>query len=77
LDALHVNGEKCGCKKEVREPNAPFRVSGYDFECRDYDVPFPTFVGAVKAFISANRSGDVVFIHGVSNSVQQKLAWML
>lgn len=76
LDALHVSGEKCGCKKPVREPNAPFRVFGYDFECRDYDVPFHSFVAAAKAFISANRSGDTVFIHGVSDKVQQELAMM-
>ncbi len=77
LDALHVSGEKCGCVKVVREPNAPFRVFGFDFDCREYDVPFQTFVGAVKAFMSANRSGDTVFIHGVSNNVEQKIAWML
>ena len=75
LDALHVSGEKCGCVKKVKEPNAPFRVFGYDFDCRDYDVPFTTFVKAVKAFMSANRSGDVVFISGVSKSVEERLKY--
>ncbi|MCX6703154.1 MAG: hypothetical protein NTV02_00485 [Candidatus Zambryskibacteria bacterium] len=73
LDALHVSGKKCGCVKEERQPNAPFRVFGYDFDCRDFNIPFTTFMGPVKAFIEANKSGDVVFIQGVSSSVEQRL----
>lgn len=75
LDAAGATGEECGCVKRVREPNAPFRVFGYDDMGSEYDKPFKTFVSAVKAFMEANRYGDVVFIKGVSNAVQEKLKW--
>ena len=77
LDCVRVSGEKCGCVKKQSQPNAPFRVFGYDDMCKDFDVGFETFTAAVKKFIELNRVGMyTVFISGVSESVQSKLSWI-
>lgn len=75
LDAVHISGEECGCEKKVRHPNAPFRVTGYDGMCEDYDVPFNNFISAVKYYKEAVEAGDVVFIIGVSKAVQDRIQW--
>jgi hypothetical protein len=74
LDALHVTGEECGCVKKRRDPDAPFRVFGYDGFCQDFDIPFGTFTAAVKKFAELTRSGEfVVFIDGISEAVRRKI----
>jgi hypothetical protein len=75
LDAVYVSGEKCGCVKKQVRPDAPFRVTGYDGMCEDYDVPFTNFVKAVKFFKDAVDAGDVVFIIGISDAVRQKIQY--
>ena len=74
LDALGVTGERCGCIKTQHEPGAPFRVFGFDM-MQEFDMPFHTFVGAVKAFRRLRDSVDDVFISGVSPKVEQQLRW--
>jgi hypothetical protein len=77
LDAVGATGEECGCIKRVSNPNAPFRVLGYDDMGGEFDQPFATFVSAVRAFKNARSQGDIVFIMGVSDAVQEKIKWML
>jgi len=75
LDALHVSGEDCGCVSKIHKPNAPYRICGYDDMCCDYNIPCKTFVQAVTLYRERSRWGDVVFIHSVSGSVEEKLRW--
>lgn len=77
LDALYIDGETHGCKSVAILPNAPYRVFGYDSMCSEYDMPLGTFVEAAKAFLDAQRHGDVVFIQGVSPRVEERLKQML
>ena len=74
LDALPISGEECGCLKKVREPNAPYCVFGFDDMCRDFDAPFTSFTKAVGMYLRLAREGmNIVFINGVSPSVEEKL----
>ncbi len=77
LDAIHVSGEECGCieKKTVVQPDAPYRVFGYDGDCRDYDIPCTTLVKAIAVFKKCAASGDVVFIQGVSHALEDRLKY--
>lgn len=74
LDALHISGEECGCVKKPEQPDAPFRVFGFDWDGQKYDIPCETFVEAVRTFRVFNRCGDA-FIKGVSSAVEEKLKW--
>jgi hypothetical protein len=74
LDALDVTGERCGCIPRPREPDAPFRVFGYDM-MRGFDVPFNSFVGAVTSYRKLKDRVDNVFISGVSSKVEEQLRW--
>lgn len=78
LDALYVDGEECGCRTEevVVNPNAPFRVFGYDMLCENFDVPFDSMMEAIRMFIRLNQGPDVVFITGVSPAVMERLRQM-
>ena len=75
LDALHVTGEECGCVnvEEKREPDAPYRVLGFDDMGVEFDIPFTSFADAVKAFRNALRGHCTVFIQGVSPAVEARL----
>ena len=75
LDAVHVYGEECGCrpKEVVRNPNAPFRVFGYDMLGENFDMSFNRMTDAMKAFIKLKQGPDIVFITGVSKVVQDRL----
>ena len=73
LDAAGATGEECGCVKPICEPNAPFRVFGYDMMCVDFDFPFYGIIDALKAFKKLHEDGDIVFISGVSDAVVEKL----
>lgn len=72
LDALGVSGERCGCIKTPREPNAPFRVFGSDM-MQDFDVPFYSFTKAVKAYWGLKGHVDDIYISGVSPKVEKHL----
>lgn len=76
LDALLISGTKCGCKKKPSQPNAPFRVFGYDDLCVDFDVPHNGMIEAMKMYLECSRTGCVVFIKGVSRRVERRLATM-
>lgn len=73
LDALRVDGQKCGCKQAVHNPEAPYRVFGYNMMCEDFDVPCHTLPEAIRAFREADNGIDIVFIVGVSDAVREKL----
>jgi hypothetical protein len=60
LDALHVSGEECGCKQPVAQPDAPFRVVGYDDMCRDFDIPYYSLVKAARKYLKLARDGMYV-----------------
>ncbi len=75
LDAIGVSGVECGCKRPVRNPDAPYRVFGFTDEGREYDTPFETFVTAVKAFRDIWNLGGTVFIKGVSPAVEDQLKY--
>lgn len=75
LDAFRCSGAECGCVKEVKISDAPYRVFGYDDMCYDFDIPCDTFVEAVKAY--RDNWFGVVFITGVSEPVRRKLRMML
>lgn len=73
LDALPVTGQECGCVKEKRESNAPYRVFGFDDMCVEFDMSFTSFTDAVKEYLYASRGLYVVFIQGVSLKVEARL----
>lgn len=73
LDALHVSGEKCGCIKMPAQPDAPFRVFGYDFDLKDFEFTPVTFTEAVRLFRELNDGLCDVSIEGVSAQVEQRL----
>src|SRR5581483_1293270 len=73
-DALHVSGEECGCVKKRHDPNAPFRVFGFNDMCEDFDIPFYSFTAAVRKYRELKRWSDV-FIEGVSPKVEAVLRW--
>jgi hypothetical protein len=74
LDVPHIPGERCGCVERRYRPNAPFRVFGYNDLCEDLDIPFDTFMAAVKKYRELRNKGMyVVFISGVSEAVRVKL----
>ncbi len=75
LDALWVSGTECGCIEPVVHPEAPFRVFGYDDMCHNYNIPCWSFLQAVKLFRKYDRSGDIVFIKGVSPKVEDRLTY--
>lgn len=74
LDAAHCTGEECGCVEPRREPNAPIRVFGYDYDCDDFDIPFYSFTKAVRKFREFQSHGFVVFITGISDRVKHAIA---
>lgn len=76
LDAIYVSGVRHGCVtfRETREPEAPYRVFGYDCFLEDYDIPCQNFIEAVKIFKAKCQCClDVVFISGVSPAVRDRL----
>jgi len=74
LDAPMVSGEKCGCIRPQHEPNAQFRVFGYNDLCEDFDIPCHTFTAAVRKYRDFERHGGfIVFISGVSDEVRQRI----
>ena len=75
IDALPISGENCGCcpKEEKSDPNAPYRVFGYDDIGNDFDLPFHSFTEAAKTCRDLNSSLCVVFISGVSSKVESRL----
>ncbi len=77
LDAACVSGTECGCKKKQSQPNAPFRVFGYNGFCEDFDIPCNTFTKAVKKFRELAEIGrlNTVFIDGVSERVLHRLEY--
>lgn len=72
LDAHCAKPNECGCVEKRVQPNAPFRVFGYDGFGIEFDAPCHTFVEAMRVFI-ANRSSGVVFIKGVGENVRHRL----
>lgn len=72
LDAHLATAIECGCVEKRSQPDAPFRVFGYNGFGIEFDAPFQTFTEAVKAFIEGRDSG-VLFIKGVSNRVRDRL----
>ena len=75
LDAISISGVECGCKRPVRNPDAPYRVFGFTDEGREYNTPFDTFVAAAKAFRDRWSYGETVFISGVSPAVENQLKY--
>ncbi len=74
LDAMTISGEKCGCIKKPRDPDAPYRVVGFTDLLEDFDIPFHNFISAVRCFRRANCGGATVFITGVCKQVKWRLA---
>lgn len=72
LDAYCATAIECGCERAPIRPDAPFRIVGHTDMCEDIDIPLDTFTGAVRKFRDLNR-WCVVFICGVSKSVEQRL----
>ena len=39
IDAIYVRGgEECGCVESPADPEAPYRVIGFDFECHEFSL---------------------------------------
>ena len=75
LDAYCCSSEECGCDEQILlNPDAPYRVFGYDMLCEDFDIPCATFMVAMRAYLSYRV--DVVFIKGVSLAVERTLRRM-
>ena len=77
LDAHWCKPSECGCIEErpISNPDAPYRVLGYDMMCSNYNVPFTNFIEAVKFFRERVSFGDVVFPQGLSDKVVRKIEY--
>jgi len=75
LDAIHVSGEDCGCIQPKADPDAPFRVFGYDGMCIDFDYPCQTSVETIKIYRECLKVGDIVFATGLSDAVIDRLQY--
>ena len=73
LNAMMISGEECGCVSTPVEPNAPFRLFGYDDLCRPFDIPLARFIDAVRGFKKLERTGCTVFISGISKEVRDRI----
>ena len=77
LDAITVSAKDCGCEQIIVEPDAPFRVIGYDDLCQNYNIPCNTFVLAVQTYLSRIRHGEIAFLLGISQKMKDHLRWMI
>lgn len=57
LDAVNVSGVECGCKNPISEPEAPFRVFGYDDMFNEFNIPYVSLVQAPKKYLELYREG--------------------
>lgn len=75
LSAMMIGGKQCGCveSKQIEKPDAPYRVSGYNDLCEDFNIPFFSFTAAVAQYKEMYRGPYVVFISGISESVWRKI----
>jgi len=75
LDALTVPGEDCGCTPQIRHPDAPYRVFGFDDIGNCFDTPHDQLVPAVRDFLEIAREGIgvEVFFEGGSDALRNKL----
>jgi hypothetical protein len=73
LDALHVSGEECGCVTPRKDPDAPYRVFGYQVD-RDFDIPFFSLTDALAKYreLAGSYFADV-WISGISPRTQRLL----
>lgn len=63
IDAIFVSGKEHGCVETPVDPDAPYRVIGFDFECQNFDIPFHSLFLAVRAMIRLERDlSTVVFV---------------
>ncbi|PSO45500.1 MAG: hypothetical protein BRC25_02040 [Parcubacteria group bacterium SW_6_46_9] len=69
---LVSNPSHCTCEK-TWQSEAPYRVTGYDMTCRDFDIPCHTFVQAVTVYFFKRAIGHIAFLHGVSREVTKKI----
>lgn len=56
LDAAVVPGEECGCIEPIQDPNAPYRVSGWDDMGCEFDAPFHSLLAATRFLILCERT---------------------
>lgn len=82
LDGLTVSGHECGCcwkeKKVVENPSAPYRVSGYNELCEEFDFGFDRFTDAVRFLQRRDNVLSTIFTTGLSDRVVEKtrqLVW--
>lgn len=76
LDAAAIN---CGCTQTELEPEAPYRVVGYDDMGEGFNHAFFKLVPALKSFLELARSGMyvVAFVdthRGFDSQMQARLA---
>lgn len=64
LDALAASAQECGCQPEIVEPEAPYRVVGYNEMCEDFDLPFDSLVAAARTYLELAKdwSLNVCFV---------------
>jgi hypothetical protein len=56
-----ITPEECGCRKKIVDPDAPYRVVGYNDWSEEYDIPFYSIVSAIKMFHEMERRCDLAF----------------
>jgi hypothetical protein len=78
LDAITVTGEECGCEPKTVEPDAPYRVFGFNEFYEDFDRPFKIFTEAVSFYRRLVKENPLstIFISGVSKRVSNKLEFI-
>ena len=59
LSALSVSGEECGCNPAKLEPDAPYRVFGYDAYSQTFDLPFWSLVKAVQKYLELSKDHTI------------------
>lgn len=74
LDALHVDGEKCGCLDIRPKPKTQFYVFGYNDNFCDFHIDCATFVDCVKVYRKLIKDFSLtVFVNGLSDEVRSKI----
>lgn len=76
LSAPVVTAKICGCRYEEpkENPDAPYRVLGYNDLCEDFDHGFNKFTDAVRLYREYERRGMyTVFTRGISDRVEMAI----
>lgn len=71
---LFIEGERCGCCKLRRDPEAPYRVFGYNDSFEEFEYPFHDPMRAATQYLLARMNPLLtVFVSGFEGEEHERL----